>query len=111
MSNTKPPQKPKFPKTDRLAVAQTSPETMTAEVKDLSLAEFAAVTADVCSGLHSYLRAIEHGDGAKPLVTPHVLALQQLAVASTWLLREHANKKLASVNTQSVTECDRTKLH
>ena len=98
MPNTKPPKKSKLPKTNLPASAAMLPEPMNAEAKDYSLAEFAAVTADVCQGLHSYLKTIKHDASAKALVNPHIAALQKLALASTWLLHEHANKKLRAFN-------------
>ncbi|MGS0744221.1 hypothetical protein ACVBEF_20780 [Glaciimonas sp. GG7] len=110
MPNIKPPKKSKFPKTNLPAAAAMPPEPINAEGKDYSLAEFAAVTADVCHGLHSYLRTIKHDASTKPLVSPHIAALQQLALASTWLLHEHANKKLTSFNKSGASGIKATKV-
>ncbi|MGS0742887.1 hypothetical protein ACVBEF_13780 [Glaciimonas sp. GG7] len=91
MRNTKPPKKSKLPKTNHPAVAESPPEAMIMDQKDASLAEFAAVTADVCRGLHSYLRIVEQNATQKsPTVSHHHSAALQC-----WVLGDCLDLALA----------------
>ncbi|MGS0740257.1 hypothetical protein ACVBEF_00210 [Glaciimonas sp. GG7] len=88
-SKSKSPKPLKSPKNNRPAAKAPM-----RAARNSPLADFALVTSDVCRGVHRVLKIIERRTNP----TEDTDALRALAMASTWLLSEHAKKKIVALH-------------